>query len=289
MRKPFLDALAEEILIADGAMGTEIYARDLPHGGCPPRLNLSAPAEVRSIHESYIEAGAKLIETNTFSANSISLVRYGLEKKMREINLRGAEIARAESRERAYVAGSVGPIGPSMAGSTDLYAAFASQIEALRDGGVELIILETFSDLEEAESACRAAREVAKLPLVMQFSFHSLRSDSGSGGLTPEEAAKAAESWGADVVGSNCNSGPEETLQCIKRMVGASSIRLSAMPSAGLPQSLEGRSCYPVSPATLAAFARDLAQAGVSLIGGCCGTTPAMIREMSRTLKPLNP
>ena len=283
MLKPFLDALAQESILADGAMGTEIYARGLAHGGCPSELNLSAPAEARAIHEAYIEAGAKLIETNTFGANSFNLGRYGLEKKMREINLRGAEIARAASRERAYVAGSVGPIGRGTAGSSDLGAAFAPQIEALKDGGVELIILETFSDLEEADIACRAAREAAKLlPLVLQFPFHGLASGSGP---TPEEAAKAAQRWCVDAVGSNCNSDPEETLQCVKRMASVSSIRLSAMPNAGLPRIADGRAVYPVSAEAMGMFASKLAQAGVSLIGGCCGTTPAMIREMKRQIE----
>ena len=283
MLKPFLDALAEEILLADGAMGTEIYARDLYHGACPSELNISAPVEVRAIHESYIEAGAGLIETNTFDANRISLARCGLEKKMREINLRGAEIAIAASRGRAYPAGSVGPIGRGKAGSSEVYAAFASQIEALKDGGVELIILETFSDLEEAEIACRAAREVARLPVVMQFSFHASNADPGPG-ITPEGAAKAAERWGVDAVGSNCNSGPEETLQCVKRMARVSSLRLSAMPNAGLPRIADGRAVYPVPAQAMGTFAKRLVEMGASLIGGCCGTTPAMIRAMRRQI-----
>ncbi len=285
MRKPFLDALAEEILLADGAMGTEIYSQGLAAYRCPWELNLSAPEQIRAIHQAYLAAGAKLIETNTFGANSISLSRHGLEKKMREINLRGAEIAHAASRGKAYAAGSVGPVGRKIASNSERYAVFFSQIEALRDGGVELIILETFSDLEEAEIACRAAREAARLPLVLQFSFHAM--DSGAG-PTPEKASKAAENWGVDVVGSNCNSGPEETLQCIKRMAGITSLKLSAMPSAGLPKVVEGRTCYPVSPGSMAEFARSLVQAGVSLIGGCCGTTPAMIQEMNQALRPFN-
>jgi homocysteine S-methyltransferase len=283
MKKSFLDALGEKILLADGAMGTEIYARNLPHGGCLPRLNLSAPAEVRAIHESYIEAGALLIETNTFGANPISLARYGLEKEAREINLKGAAIARQVSQGRAYVAGSVGPVGRETASSSDIYAALALQIEALTDGRVDIVILETFSDLEESELGCRAARDVTELPLVLQFSFHALQ--SGTGPL-PEEAAKRARDWGVDVVGANCGSGPEQTLETIQRMAKASSIRLSAMPSAGLPRIADGRAVYPVSAQAMAMFAKRLADAGASLIGGCCGTTPAMIRAMNQALQP---
>lgn len=293
MKRPFLDALAEEILIADGAMGTEIQSRGIPNDQCYEELNLSAPELVRGIHESYLQAGAQAIETNTFGANAFRLAPYGLEKKVREINLRATEIAREASQGMAYVAGSVGPIGRETASEdrisdSQLYDAFASQIAALRDGGVDLIILETFSDLDEAEVAYRAARAWTDLPVIVQFSFHFLAQD-GSGGPTPEEVIKTIGQWGADVVGTNCNGGPERTLECIERMARVSSMKLSAMPSAGLPEIVEGRTRYPASPETMATFTRRLVEAGVSLIGGCCGTTPAMIREMKRSLKPLNP
>ncbi len=283
MKNPFSEAVAERILLADGAMGTELYSRGIPLDRCYEELNLTCPQLVREIHQAYLEAGAEIIETNTFGANAIRLARYGLEKKAREINLRAAEIAREASQGEAYIAGSVGPaqrkIAPSpKIGDAQLYDAFACQVEALRDGGVELIVLETFSDLEEAGIAYRAARGVSNLPIIVQFPFHS------GGSLTPEETIKAAEEWGADATGSNC-SGPEETLECIQRMARVSSLRLSAMPSAGLPTISGGRATYPASLDDMACLARRLIELGVSLIGGCCGTTPAMIREMGRALR----
>lgn len=290
MQTPFLDALAEKILLSDGAMGTEIYSRGIPSHRCTSELNLSAPKLVREIHQSYLQAGAQIIETNTFGANALRLAPYGLEKKVREINLRGAEVAREASQGTAYVAGSVGPTGREMAqiNGSQVYDDFASQIDALRDGGVDLIILETFSDLKEAEIAYRAARAISNLPVVVQFSFHLLGSD-GLSGPTPEETMITIEQWGADVAGTNCNGGPEGTLQCIERMAKVSSMRLSAMPNAGLPEIVEGRTLYPASPEDMAKFARRMVQLGASLIGGCCGTTPAMIAEMRNSLQPLIP
>lgn len=291
MKRPFLDALAEEVILCDGAMGTEIYSRGVPINHCVDELNLSAPKLVRQIHESYLQAGAQLIETNTFGANAFRLAPYGLKEKVREINLRGAKIAREASEGMAYVAGSVGPIGRetvpnSEISESQLYDAFATQIEALRDGGVELIILETFSNLEEAEIAHRAARATSNLPLIVQFSFHFF-SEGRINRVkepTPEETIKTIEKWGADVVGANCGTDPQGILECIERMAKVSSMRLSAMPSAGLPEIVEGRTLYPAPPDYLAIFARRLLQVGVSLIGGCCGTTPATIREIKSSL-----
>jgi len=280
MEKPFLAALAEGVLLADGAMGTEIYSRGIPMDRCYGELNLSAPELIGAIHASYIQAGAQVIETNTFGANPASLAAHGLEAKAREINLRGAEIARKASGGLAYVAGSVGPAACAGLSEPRRFAAYASQIEALRDGGVALLILETFSHLQEAGIAYRAARAVSRLPVVVQFSFHNPE-------LTPGEATKAAGEWGADAVGTNCNS-PEETLEYMERATRVGSIRLSAMPCAGLPVINQGRAFYPTSPRDMAAWARRLVQAGISLIGGCCGTTPAMIKEMGSSLRPLN-
>ncbi|MFQ5903988.1 MAG: homocysteine S-methyltransferase family protein [Candidatus Binatia bacterium] len=297
MQRPFLDALSEEVFLSDGAMGTEIYSRGIPINRCYEDLNLSAPKLVQEIHESYLQAGAQVIQTNTFGANAFRLAPYGLEEKVQEINLRGAKIARQASQGMSYVAGSVGPIGREMVptgeiSGSQVYDAFASQIEALRDGGTDLIIIETFSSLEEAEIAYRAARATSDLPVVVQFSFHLFFGEdrlNRFNGPTPEETIKTIEQWGADVVGANCGTDPRGILECIERMAKVSPMRLSAMPNAGLPEIVEGRILYPASPEYMATFARRLVQVGVSLIGGCCGTTPAMIRAMRNSLKPLIP
>lgn len=292
MKISFLAALNDGVLLCDGAMGTEIYSRGIPLSRCYSELNLSQPELVRAIHESYLQAGAQLIETNTFGANAITLARYGLEKKVREINLSGARIAREASQRSAYIAGSVGPAAQERASGdglneAQLYDAFSTQIEALRDGGADLIILETFSDLQEAEVAYRAARSATDLPVVVQLSFHSL--SAGHFRPTPEEAIRTGEQWGADVMGANCGDGPQGVLECMERMAKVSSKKLSAMPSAGLPSIKKGSAFYPILPGDMAVLARRLVQVRVSLIGGCCGTTPAMIRAMKRSLKPLNP
>lgn len=291
--KPFLDTLVQDGILADGALGTELYARGVYFNRCFDELNLSNPALLLAIHQDYIKAGAGLIETNTFTANRPALAAFGLEGKVAEINRAGAKIAREAAGTKAYVAGSVGPISWTKkdAGGMDpkeMRAAFCEQIEALAGGGVDAIILETFMHIEELHVAYQAAREVCTLPVIAQVSLKHL----GEGefeGLLPEYAAMAIDHWGADVIGVNCCDGPQGVFEAVKRMSAITDRPLSAMPNAGLPQMVQGRLLYLASPEYMAEYARRYAQLGVALIGGCCGTTPAHIKEMKRFLKALKP
>jgi len=283
MKQPFLEAIRERILLADGAMGTELYARGVFFNRCfSPRL-------IAQIHQDYLKAGSDLIETNTFGANRLRLAAYGLEDKVAEINRRGVEIAREAAQGRAYVAGAVGPLGKSIKplGLIDREEAsriFSEQIAVLVESGVDLLILETFSNLEELEVAFRAARALSNLPVVAQLSFHYYGEEKFAG-VTPERAVRAMEDWGVDVAGTNCGNGPQGVLECIERMRSASTMKLSAMPNAGLPEVVGDRTLYLATPEYMGEYARRFAQNGVSLIGGCCGTTPAQIREMGSFLR----
>ncbi len=289
----FLKELREEGILADGAMGTELYNRGFFINRCFDELNLSNPSIIKDIHLDYIKAGARLIETNTFTASRPALASFGFEDRVRDINRAGAEIARKAAGHDVYVAGSVGPISwthkePEALDPARMHEIFCEQIEALVDGGVDVVILETFTHLEELHVAYNAARETSNLPVITQVSLKYV----GEGefeGLLPEYAAAAMDQWGADVIGVNCSDGPQGVFEAMKRMIEATQKPLSAMPNAGLPKQVHGRLHYLASPEYMAEYARRYAQLGVALIGGCCGTTPAHIREMKRFLKTLAP
>lgn len=292
---PFLERLRQGPVLCDGALGTMLYARGIPYERCFDELNLSQPELVQEIHQSYIAAGAEVIETNTFGANRFKLARFGLERKVRDINFRGVKIAR-EAREVAgvpvFLAGAVGPIGQPLApvGTItldDARAAFREQIEALLEAGADLLVLETFPDLEELRQAVLAAREVCELPIVAQVSFaEDGRTLTGVG---PREVAAALSELRVAVAGTNCGVGPQLALDVVQQMAVQRDLPLSALPNAGFPSRVEGRYLYFSTPEYFAEYARRFAQVGVSLIGGCCGTTPAHIAAMRRALDELAP
>ncbi|MBF6591597.1 MAG: bifunctional homocysteine S-methyltransferase/methylenetetrahydrofolate reductase [Ktedonobacterales bacterium] len=301
MSEPVLERLRQGPLLCDGAMGTMLYARaaePLTHGRCFDELVLTQPGLVQAIHRDYIQAGAQIIETNTFGANATKLAAYGLADRVRAINFRAAKLA-LEACELAgrqtFVAGAVGPSGqlPLPTAENDeprlsaLRALFREQMEALIEGGVDLLILETFSNLAELRQAVLAAREAGNLPLVAQMTF----SEDGLtlSGETPASVALALEAMRVDVIGSNCSVGPAGIEDTLSEMAGALGTRgehplLSAQPNAGLPARVENRFLYVSTPSYFAAFTRRMAQSGVRLIGGCCGTTPAHIAAMREAL-----
>lgn len=310
MSELVIERLRQGPLLCDGAMGTVLYARasdSQMHGRCFDELVLTSPELVQRIHREYILAGAQIIETNTFGANAIKLSAYGLGDEVKRINRRAAQLAR-EAREVAgqmvFVAGAVGPSGqmqiPDLADSEPrlaiLRATFREQIEALMEGGVELLILETFSSIVELRQAVLAAREAGDLPIVAQLTF----SEDGLtlAGESPEAAARTLAGLGVDVIGSNCSQGPAGIEDAVQRM--ATTLRkiapgseadqlLSAQPNAGLPQRVENRFFYGATPAYFADYARRFAESGVRLIGGCCGTTPAHIAAMRDALAGYQP
>lgn len=295
-REELRSRLDEAPLVCDGAMGTNLYARGIMVNRCFDELNLSNPKLVQSVHKEYIAVGADMIETNTYGANRFKLQPHGFGDVVREINRKGAEIAReaGDSVGRPIiVAGAIGPLGRPIAPigtvSEELaLEAFQEQAQGLLEGGVDLIILETFSDLRELTHAIRAVRTVAPdVPVIAQMTF----GDDGSTplGAKPEHVARTVAALDVDVVGANCSVGPELMLQVIERMATATSLPLSVQPNAGLPEVVEGRVLYLCSPEYMAHYAKRFLQSGVAIIGGCCGTTPAHIAAIVGVVRALSP
>jgi homocysteine S-methyltransferase len=292
-------------VLCDGAMGTMLYSCGVFINRCYDELNVTQPETVRGVHEGYLQAGAQVIETNTFGANAFRLERFGLREKVEEFNRVGAAIARQcvdAMREKqgseAFVAGAVGSLGLGAAeleaaGLVAVRAAFAEQMRALAAGGVDLLMAETMMSVAEAEQAVLAAREAAPgLKIVVMMTVSSTATAAGEDllcldGATPEEAVRRLVAVGADAVGCNCSSGPSTVLSVIERMRGVTKLPLVAMPNAGMPRNVEGRNIYLTSPEYMASFARKFVRAGATWVGGCCGTTPAHIRSMRGALRAM--
>src|SRR5246500_1438542 len=290
MVKDFLSRVNKSPILCDGAMGTLLYAKGIFINRSYDELNLSQPEMIRSVHQDYLHAGAEIIETNTFGANSVRLARHSLGDKVRDINVAGAHLARDAAKSfDVWVAGSVGPIGIRIEplGKTsfaEARAAFRDQIAALLEGGVDLLILETFGYVEEIHQAMLAARDVSStIPIVAQVTVD----EEGNclDGSTPETFTPRLEEWGADVIGCNCSVGPVDMLEAIESVRALTTLPLAAQPNAGIPRSVEGRNIYLCSPEYMASYARKFAAAGVTLIGGCCGTTPEHIKSMKSGLR----
>jgi homocysteine S-methyltransferase len=290
----FRAELANRVIVADGAMGSMLYAKGVFINRCYDELNLSAPALVKEIHEEYVRAGAEILETNTFGANRIRLGGYGFAEKLRAINHAGVRLAREAAGDQAFVAGSAGPLGVRIEplGPTsfaEARAVFREQFEALVEAGADLLILETFANLVELREAITAAREAAgaEMVIVAQVTIDDF-GNMPDGTETAVFAGKLEE-WPADVVGLNCSAGPKVTLETLEKMAAYTHKPLSAMPNAGNPARVEGRKIYLSSPEYMAQYARRFIWAGAKIIGGCCGTTPEhikMIRAEARSLQP---
>jgi methionine synthase I (cobalamin-dependent)/5,10-methylenetetrahydrofolate reductase len=297
MEHVLLEQLRQRPLLCDGAMGSLLYARGVAYEQCFDALNLTQPELIQGIHREYISAGAQIIETNTFGANRAKLETHHLEEQVREINFRAVRLAR-EAREISgqpvFVAGAVGPSGrplqaPDEQRLSELRAIFREQIEALLEGGADLLILETFSNLAELRQAVLAAQEVGGLPIVAQMSFYE-DGHTLSGQSATRVAAVLAD-LDVDVMGANCSVGPAATLDALQEMIAASKdptrttpYLFSAQPNAGLPSRIGNRFFYVATPDYFADYARRFARAGVHLIGGCCGTTPHHIAAMHKAL-----
>jgi methionine synthase / methylenetetrahydrofolate reductase(NADPH) len=289
----FEDLLADERPhLFDGGMGTMLYAHGIFINRSYDELVLSNPDLVRSIHAEYVQAGAELLETNTFGANPVKLGQHGLEGRVVEINARAAELARAAAGDRALVGGAIGPLGIRIEpyGPTSLDEArsfFREQVDGLLEGGVDFFVLETFADLAEVRQALAAVRDASALPIVAQM---TVREDGTTlYGTTVELCAQRLEEWGADVVGLNCSVGPHGILSGVERVAATVSRPVSAQPNAGLPREIDGRKIYMASPEYMAKYTRRLIQAGARFVGGCCGTTPEHIRRMSDVVHAHSP
>jgi homocysteine S-methyltransferase len=290
-------------VLCDGAMGTMLYARGVFINRSYDELNLSQPELVREIHSEYLQAGAEVIETNTFGANIFRLEHFGLHDKIREINLAGVRLAREAVNQirdkqatEAFVAGAIGPLGVRLeplgkVGLDEAREAFSEQIAALTEGGpgvgVDLLSIETMTSLAETEQAVAAARAVAPdVPVIVMVTVD----EEGNclDGTSAEMAVRRLEATGADAIGCNCSAGPATVLSVIERMRPLTNLPLAAMPNAGIPRAVEGRTIYLTSPEYMASFTRKLVKAGASLVGGCCGTTPSYTRAMRSALRAMD-
>jgi len=280
-------------------MGTVLYARGVFINRCFDELNLSDPAMVLSIHEEYLQAGAEILETNTFGANRFRLTRHGLGAKVAEINAAGVKLAKqavAHLREKqagdAWVGGSIGPLGVRLeplgkTGLDEARAAFAEQIKAQAEAGVDLLVIETMPALNEAREALLAARETAPdIPVLVMVTVDD--ESNCLDGSSPQHAAALLTEWGAGAIGVNCSTGPSTVLTAIEAMRSATTLPLAAMPNAGMPREVEGRNIYLCSPEYMASFARKAIAAGAQIVGGCCGTTPHHTRAMRSAIRAID-
>src|SRR5246500_218521 len=286
--------MKDSILIADGAMGSMLHEAVGPQR-CFDELNSTEPEAVFRVHQAYIEAGAQIIETNTFGANRFKLAHLGLGDEVQRLNSRGVKIAR-EAREAAarevLIAGSIGPLGLCAPAPhpepQEIVSYFLEQAQALEERGVDLFILETFTYIEEILLAVDAIRSFSGLPTIASLTY--AEDGKAYGDLSPAEAAAQLKNKNVQVVGANCTLGPQALLPILQELAGVDDLRVSGMPNAGFPKREGDRIVYPKSsPEYFALFAREAAAAGVRILGGCCGTTPAHIRAMAEAVKSLRP
>ena len=291
MTRDFLAFLADRVVLFDGAMGTRLYDMGVFLNKCFDELNVSNPALVETVHRSYVTAGADVIETNTFGANRLKLDKHGLGDQVRAINREGTIVARKAAGE-LFVAGAIGPLGVRIEpwGPTsvdDAVDIFAEQAEALAEGGVDLFSVETFFDLAEIEAAVRGIRRVSDKPIVA----HMTLEDDGSSleGVAPEVFGPRLAALPVQAVGVNCSVGPAAMLEAVERMARVVELPISAQPNAGKPRSVDNRNLYLCSPEYMAVYAKRFIEAGVRIIGGCCGTTPDHIKAIRGAVRAASP
>ena len=283
---------AGEALVADGATGTMLQRMGLPAGQAPERWVLDQPEAILSLHRAYIGAGSDLFLTCTFGGSAYRLAPHGLADRVVEVNRRAAELAREAAGDRCLVAGDLGPSGQLLAPlgkatPQEMADAFAQQAQGLAEGGVDFLVIETMSDLGEAQAAIEGARRATELPIVCSFSFDS--HGRTMMGLKPAQAVQALADQ-VQGIGANCGKDPAEYVGFMQAMRQAAletapDLILWAKPNAGLPRMVDGEAVYDATPEQMAAVAAQLREAGAQVIGGCCGTTPVHIQAMARALK----
>ena len=285
-----------ETIVFDGGMGTTLFDHGIFINRCYDQVNLLDPELIKKIHKSFIDAGAMVIETNTFGANRFKLASFDLASQVKEINLAGARLAKEMAGDDVLVAGSVGPLGVHLEplfGTIDGNAAkeaFKEQISALVAGGVDLILMETFSELDQMQFALDAIKELRNelsidIPAVCSFTLN--QEGNSVYGAAAEDFAVALQKGGADMIGINCSTGPKPMLDAMERIRKVTSLPLIAMPNAGLPTEVEGRKIYVCSPDYMANYARRFVQVGACGVGGCCGTTPDHIKAISSSVRQI--
>jgi 5-methyltetrahydrofolate--homocysteine methyltransferase len=286
----FLEQLSKKILVMDGAMGTQLMQGGVRPEECFDAQNVKNPKLIESIHKAYVKAGADIIETNTFGANAIKLTDYKLSNKVKEINVAAAKIARKAIGQKGFVCGSIGPLGKMLDPLGEIsfdqaYAAFAEQAKALEAGGVDLLVVETISDLQEMRAAVIAIKQETKLPLIASLTY-----DDGEKtvyGTPVESAVVVLEALGVDVISANCSTGPEGMIKVAKKLLAASSRPIMVMPNAGMPELVGNKAVYKMTPNKFGGYAAKFAKLGVSIVGGCCGTEPPHIEAVKKQISKI--
>ena len=291
-----LQRLAQgRILISDGAMGTFLHAKGLSAGECPESWCISHPDVVKGIAEAYIAAGSDIVETNSFGGTAFKLKHFGMTDKVKEFNRASAVLAKQAMGDKGYVAASVGPTGQILqdeggdAEPAQLYEAFKDQVVALAEGGADAIYVETMSSLQEAIQAIRAAKENTSLPVICTFTFEAgAKGFRTMMGLKPDRAAREAVAAGADVIGANCGNGIANMIEITRQMHAATpNTPILIHANAGVPVVEDGKTVFKETPDYMASRVKELIEAGVNIVGGCCGTTPAHIAAMAKTVRAL--
>jgi len=289
---PFPERLHDRVLVCDGAMGTLLFDRGVPLTACCEKMNLDNPDLVRSVHAEYVAAGAEIIETNTFAGNEAELASYGVEDKVEEINRAAAQLAREAATGKAYVAGAVGPLGPGrdpsrFLSAEDRFSIYKRQISALVEGGVDLILLETISSLQDLLAALKAARAVTDLPVICQMAY--LKDGRTRMGISPAQCVAVCLEHSVDVVGHNCGCGPYDSLSILEELASLTDLPISMQPNAGLPRFFGGRTVHFSDPQYFAELCEEFIRRGANIVGGCCGTTPEYIRAVAERVRGLSP
>jgi methionine synthase / methylenetetrahydrofolate reductase(NADPH) len=289
----FIQTIADShIYLFDGAMGTMLYSRGVFINKCYDELNIREPELVLDVHRAYVRAGAEIIETNSYGANRAKLRSFGIEDELREINLRAVSLARKAAGDSVWVAGSIGPLGIRIEpyGPTAREEAreiFREQASALLEGGMDVFVVETISNIDEIEQAIFAIREICSVPIIAQM---TIANDGRTVfGVAPRTIAQRLDAAGADIIGLNCSVGPDVMLDAIEEMAAATTRKLSCQPNAGQPREVGGRQMYMASPDYMSKYAKRLIYKGVKYLGGCCGTTPEHIKLMADAVRPLSP
>lgn len=284
--KNLLSELKNKILFCDGAMGTELVKYGFKSGDCPEEWNITNKDKIKSIHKSYVDAGCDIILTNTFGANRINLKKFNLEDKVHHFNLAGADLAREVAGDNHFVFGDIGSTGELLEpyGNLtiqELEGAFREQINALLHGKVDAIIFETMSSIEEITTGIKISKKISDLPVIASMTFergtHGYKTMMG---VNIETAVKKLIESNADIIGTNCGKGIDETIEIIKEMRKTTEIFLIAEPNAGIPKIVDGKVVYNETPDIMGKKTSLLVKAGINIIGGCCGTTPSHIKEI---------
>ena len=293
MRNLFRELDSGKVILSDGAWGTMLQEKGLQAGDCPELWNLAFPDRVKAVAETYVNAGSDLILTNTFGGSLFKLINYDLQDNVQQLNRLGVMLSKEAAGENVFVAASVGPTGKFLqplgeVSEEEMFAVFCDQISAQTDGRADAILIETMSDVSEAALAVKAAKKVTTLPVMVTMTFEKGKQGYRTMmGVSIEQAVKGLTDAGADLLGTNCGNGIEQICEIITEMRKFTSKYLIAHPNAGLPKLVDNKTVFDQTPENMARFIPDLINAGASIIGGCCGTTPAHIKAMARQIENL--